>query len=129
MPVDEVVGPPGERICSLPLRRPEVPLRLLIAVLPLLAACISHDEFVSEDVRITCEWYARCDMLGSLGFEDQDDCVAEATAWQAADPESCEVYDAGAAADCLEAKAAYTCGPETEQYPVACDEVCTGAAG
>lgn len=93
-------------------------------LLSLVMGCYTHEEFLQEDAQVTCEWFERCDMMGSLGYEGLDDCVQEWGAWNEADPPVCEGFDAGAAQDCVDSKAVYTCSDEAEQYATACDEVC-----
>lgn len=99
---------------------------MLLALLTLLA-CYTQDEFIIDENTAICGWYERCDMLGTLGFDGADDCVAELDAWDSEDPPDCPDYDGGAAKACVEGYATLTCEPDgTPRTPADCEDVCPG---
>ncbi|MCB9765299.1 MAG: hypothetical protein H6739_36330 [Alphaproteobacteria bacterium] len=104
------------------MRRPLLGLLILG-----IAGCYPYEDYLADENAATCDWWQRCDMLGPLGYDDVDDCVSEAEGWDAQDPPDCEVYDAGAAKDCVEGLQQMACGEETPEYPAACAQACSAA--
>lgn len=91
----------------------------------LLLGCYSQEEFVSDENAAICGWYERCDLIGTLGYDDAADCTAELNAWDEQEPPVCKGYDAGAASECVEGYALIDCEAEgTPTYPAACDDAC-----
>lgn len=99
----------------------------LLALLPLLAACYSQEEFIVDENDAICGWYERCDFLGTLGFADKADCVSELDAWDLEDPPECGDFDGGAAQACVEGYANLSCASDgTPSVPADCEDVCPG---
>ncbi|HJN77010.1 MAG TPA: hypothetical protein QGF58_24000 [Myxococcota bacterium] len=92
-------------------------------LLLLAIGCYTHDKYTADLNSAKCESYSRCDLLGTLGFDSVDDCIAENDAWAEADGE-CLDYDRRSAKRCVSGWQDIGCETMARDHPQACFEVC-----
>ncbi len=103
-------------------------MRWLVPAAFLVSGCYTQEKYNEDLAQANCDWYDRCELLTTLGFESVDDCLSEYAAWSDEDAEACEDYDANAAKDCVAGLEALGCGEDrAENYPAACADVCAQA--
>lgn len=85
----------------------------------LLLSCTNAERYTDDEAEARCATYARCDVIGVLGFDDEDHCVELRAGLEA--PE-CEI-DRQVAGDCVKGWEDMTC-EDLASPPEACDAVC-----
>jgi hypothetical protein len=94
----------------------------LLAIL-LACACSSYGGFEEKEAEVLCALLARCDLLGDVAANSEEDCVAGMQVGSG----SCEGYDEDMARDCLDGIDALSCDDyERGFFPAACSDLCTG---
>lgn len=99
--------------------------RALAISLVLTSACYPQPKFAADAGEAICQLYADCEVLDLYDFASQDDCVAEVTAANDKDAETCAEYDRKAAQDCVNDVNAMSCADAYEgSLPQTCATAC-----
>ena len=94
-------------------------LRYCGAMWLLLLSCTNAERYTDDQAEARCSTYARCDVLGVLGFDDEDQCVELRAGLEV--PE-CEL-DRQAARDCVAGWEDLACD-DLAAPPEVCETVC-----